>query len=62
MMGAAISLRKRRALQGCVQTALIALALVSLPFLVDLANRGIDWISDFLSGFQKPWEALLWVR
>ncbi len=56
----AISPRTLGVILVAARGALIALLLVSLPFLFEFLSRGIEWIWGSWGISGKPWEALLW--
>lgn len=58
----AISSRASGIVRVAAGGAVIALLLVSLPFLLEFLSRGIEWIWGSWSIWGKPWEALLWFR
>lgn len=52
----------QRLFGACVWAVLIMAVLVSLPFLVHVLNRGMDWITNFPLIRERWLERLLWTR
>lgn len=57
-----LSPRSRKLLRFSAWAVLIVLILASLPFLLNLCSRGMDWITGLFPNSAKSWEAPLWLR